>query len=213
MRMATATAVKERPIVLTPDEVRAILRDGRARLVRAVSPRPFKGEEHPDEWLMLHGRAGMRTTYDTNHRLREVRDRETGRLIESTDYYVPVEEWLAERCPFGKPGEARLWGRETWAPSFKAPKCQVAYAADGRCYGVGGDGDGGYMHVFHGWLFDSKVRGDQLGDTYGRSLYQPWRSSTAMPRWASRLALDLAGVTAEQAGGAWGWVLDVARGG
>lgn len=107
------------------------------------------------------------------------------------------EDEVLRICPYGKPGDL-LWVRETWAPSYKAPKCQVAYAADGRCFGIGGDGSGGWFGIFHGWLEDSKYRGDRLGNTLGRSLYQPWKSPLHMPRWASRLTLELTGVRVER---------------
>ena len=100
-------------------------------------------------------------------------------------------------CPYGVAGD-RLWVRETWSPSVKAPLCQVAYAADGRCYGIGGNGCGNNFHIFHGWLVDSAVRGDKPGDTFGRSLYEKWRPSIHMPRWASRLTLEITDVRVER---------------
>lgn len=108
-----------------------------------------------------------------------------------------VPSWYFDQCPHGKPGD-RLWVRETWAPSVKAPKCQIAFQADGRCYGFGGDGAGGYLRIFHGWLVDSTTRGDQPGDTFGRGMYRRWKPSIHMPRWASRISLEITDVRVER---------------
>lgn len=106
-------------------------------------------------------------------------------------------DWHRDRCPYGQPGD-RLWVREVFAVSKIAPQCQVAYAADGKCVAVGWDGSGGYMQIFHGWLLDAKDRRDRPGDTFGRSKYKPWRSPIHMPRWASRITLEIAGVRVER---------------
>lgn len=101
------------------------------------------------------------------------------------------------RCPYGWPGD-RLWVRETFAVNPKCPTVQVAYRADGKCYGVGGDGGGGFARIFHGYLHDAPGRGDALGDTFGRATYGRWRPSIFMPRWASRITLEVIGVRVER---------------
>lgn len=72
-------------------------------------------------------------------------------------------------CPYGRPGD-RLWLRETWRewPSKRVAPNGVQYAAD----------------IGHAY------RGD---DGAGR-----WRPSIFMPRWASRLTLQLTGVRVER---------------
>lgn len=106
--------------------------------------------------------------------------------MRSTDHRLP--------CPYGQVGDS-LWVREAFAPSKKSPKIQVAYKADGKCVGCGGDGAGGYMKIFHGWLFPQvKDKGPSLGD----SLYQPFKSPIHMPRWASRLTLEITEIRVER---------------
>lgn len=80
------------------------------------------------------------------------------------------DDWMAHeaRCPFGVAGD-RLWVRECWAPN--APTW-----ADRR----------GVVY-----------RADHPD---ARSGYEParWRPSIHMPRWASRLTLDVVSVRAER---------------
>jgi hypothetical protein len=73
-----------------------------------------------------------------------------------------------ERCPFGAPGDT-LWVRETWA-------CLTGRVALGAPIAYRADtGDG------------ERVRVDA-----------PWRPSIHMPRWASRLTLNVKRVWTEQ---------------
>lgn len=69
--------------------------------------------------------------------------------------------WLRS-CPFGEPGD-RLWVRETWA-SIGEPRDHRLELVAYRTDVLGGD----------------RVRVDA-----------PWRPSNHMPRWASRLSLDV----------------------
>lgn len=80
----------------------------------------------------------------------------------------------AQLCPYGKPGD-RLWVRETWA----APV--VWNATPPR------DLD---PHVGCWWLADDKrpLSADELR----------WRPSIHMPRWASRITLEITGVRVER---------------
>jgi hypothetical protein len=96
-------------------------------------------------------------------------------------------------CPLGRVGE-RLWARETWAPFHVGQKhdtpCPVddvedadaaRYAADGRvwvCHSTGATGvadDGGWEYAPH-----------------------KWRPSIHMPRWASRITLEVTDVRAQR---------------
>ena len=92
-------------------------------------------------------------------------------------------------CPYGTPGD-RLWVRETWC--HKADDGAMVYNADGnldsscvhfaadgedvRCV----DGDG-----FQDWNKDGTEK-------------SPWKPSIHMPRWASRITLEITGVRVER---------------
>lgn len=78
-------------------------------------------------------------------------------------------------CPYGKPGD-RLWVRETWA--HDDPSCK-----DVRC--------GNRDHIW--WkATEKKIVADSFaGDAH-------WRPSIHMPRWASRLTLEIVNVRVER---------------
>jgi len=76
------------------------------------------------------------------------------------------------RCPYGQPGD-RLWVRETWAPCGP----QSYPAAD-----MVRHGDDGAIHRA----------------AWDRSPPARWRPSIFMPRWASRLTLEVTGVRVER---------------
>jgi len=82
-------------------------------------------------------------------------------------------------CPYGQPGD-RLWARETWGAHFMwngVPPAQIPN--DGRtCLFYKADG--------------AIVRGCES------SQVTKWRPSINMPRWASRITLEITGVRVER---------------
>ncbi len=126
-----------------------------------------------------------------------------------TRYAGTLTPWLgtSEReysCPFGAPGD-RLWVRETWSAEFEWPEDnggisfnawkeqpaafrglkslnRLYFAADETIYGAG---DGGGL--------DGPV-GDK--DSFPADL--KWRPSIHMPRWASRITLEITSVRVER---------------
>lgn len=85
----------------------------------------------------------------------------------------PVIGQVSWRCPFGVPGD-RLWVRETWAQPYRRTP-----TSPGCVYGADDDG----IHL-------------NPGSMDGR-----WRPSIHMPRWASRLTLEVADVRVERVQG------------
>lgn len=101
------------------------------------------------------------------------------------------------KCPYGKPGD-RLWVKESWRP-----KCMNCEDDDvrGGWYGVmpeyQADGaQGKWADVDSEWWEKAYAEGD-----YGRK----WRNSRFMPRWASRILLEIVSVRVER-------VQDISRG-
>ena len=79
------------------------------------------------------------------------------------------------RCPYGQPGD-RLWVRETHAPQAD---CWGAWERWSR-------GDGGVGPIIHYKASDEQAWVDR------------WRPSIHMPRWASRITLEVTAVRVER---------------
>lgn len=92
---------------------------------------------------------------------------------------IPVGPPIA--CPYGQPGD-RLWVREAFA--FTDTHCpeyegSVDYRADGKCYAV----QSNELHDVPSMLDPWKG---------------PWKPSIHMPRWASRILLEIVSVRVER---------------
>ena len=155
--------MRDRPILMTAEMVRATLAD-RKRMTRRVVKLP--------PWMKKHGG-------DLYHR-RTFADCGFPDLTPDGEYrygYLHVggfEDDATQRlyCPYGDPHEGdRLWVKETWGLFDTEPK----------------DGPEG-AQIFY--------RATE-GDAYALR-YQLWRPSIFMPRWASRILLDLLKVRAER---------------
>ena len=81
---------------------------------------------------------------------------------------LPAHFW---KCPFGKPGD-RLWVRETWG---KGSENNVCHISDEEIF---------YRATDPGW--DDNDTGFK------------WRPSIHMPRWASRITLEVVSVKVER---------------
>lgn len=90
---------------------------------------------------------------------------------------------LRIKCPYGQPGD-RLWVRETWGMK----EC--------REY----DPSGGFSMFTGGTRIVYKAGGKGVhGElAYGEPDDDRWRSPIFMPRWASRLTLEIVGVKVER---------------
>lgn len=122
---------------------------------------------------------------------------------------------MIPRCPYGQPGD-QLWVRETWKVGAWRDDGRIAidYKASPEIvhtpWCVPPD-----SHVWHAqkiiaqsWkdchsALDDGFEGIEEG-TYGRLVWDPgnspcrWRPSIHMPRWASRLTLEIADVRVER---------------
>lgn len=148
--------MKERPIIMQAESVRAILEGHKTQTRRVIKPQP---NQRP-----------LRATHPNN-----------GRMC----WY---EAWFDEPdvlyCPYGQPGD-RLWVREAWWQHGGGtvsqegeyrfipdnyPGAQVAYAADHKYAPA-------TTYYYEGWAK---------------------RPSIFMPRWASRITLEITHVRVER---------------
>lgn len=108
--------------------------------------------------------------------LSEVVGIEDPREIGQRPLEVPGSGWFGDAegevdpffCPYGKPGD-RLWVRETFViEDERDPQSSVVY------------------------------RATDAGSVYSMGQQLPWRPSIFMPRWASRISLEITGVRVER---------------
>ena len=162
-------SVRERPIIIQAESVRAILAGRKTQTRRVVKPQP--GDVLPP--IRVEEYEPVRV--DRNG------EEYAGEPIFGA--YSADGEW-GVRCPYGAPGD-RLWVREAWRPWFNESEYAVVqYRADGATRKPEG------LDVATGWHFAHEC--DYATDE------SPWRSPLFMPRWASRLTLEITDVRVQR---------------
>lgn len=132
--------MRERPILLNGDMVRAVLNGSKTQTRRILTPHQLK---------MIEAAAHAGECYP----------------LESGHQHANSQSYYREWCPFGLPGD-RLWVREAWA----------RYNIDQNS---------------HDMAYRATTPDDWPKE--GR-----WRPSIHMPRWASRITLEITGVRVER---------------
>ncbi|MDH1587981.1 hypothetical protein [Stutzerimonas stutzeri] len=99
-------------------------------------------------------------------------------------------------CPYGKPGD-RLWVRETWSGVNMCGAPALAYRADGDIRDLMAeelflDEDGAFNYV------DQRWKKYDFSCWYADLHQARWRPSIHMPRWASRIMLEITNVRVER---------------
>lgn len=164
--------MKERPILFSGPMVRAIL-DGRKTQTRRVVRWP-KWADSEKHWPHLALHLGIAEYHD-------------GR---------PARRYT---CPYGVPGD-RLWVREGHA-RIDGTKQVVAYREGGEAgaWFDDPDRDGGRLWLHHGYVIAANNVSFDHGESYGLARYGGrWRPSIHMPRWASRILLEVVSVRVER---------------
>jgi hypothetical protein len=102
-------------------------------------------------------------------------------------------DWLTEHSPY--PVGSRWWVRETWVQPYEwiVPGYDPNYHR--ALYKASSFDTWGCGYEFH-W--------DDIPDRF-------WRSPITMPRWASRLTVEVVETTVEQQDGVWVWSTRVRR--
>lgn len=164
----------ERPILFSGFMVRAILEGRKTQTRRIVKPQPDLSILKPSFRELQFEFRRMPVLGPTHE------PAEWGFCAKhDKPNCVPVYGY---KCPYGLPGD-RLWVRETWNIY---DYCPGEY---------GGQGEAGYPL--------RKIPGVDPGSGYCLEYAAnggdgPWRPSIHMPRWASRINLDIVGIQVER---------------
>jgi len=176
--MPADQAAKERPILFSAPMVRAILAGTKTQTRRVV-----KQHKAFEEW----GVKGPDDAYDAT-----TDDDGQGFFLVAGDhgYAGPVP------CPYGQPGD-RLVVRETWQYAGFTDDGEpfIAYKADGArklCDTSPLEWADRIEDVFANLSEPSNYNIDQ------RAADRKWRPSIHMPRWASRITLEIVSVRVER---------------
>lgn len=160
--------MKERPIIFSSEMVRAILEGRKTQTRRVIKPQP---------WSILEGWPYVDNPI-------EVVDHETKRV--KTIYSDEKMNRFVKKavCPYGQPGD-RLWVRET---CIYTPPC---WADSENDYNIRDDKGGGRIITY---LADQKPGAVENAKDYHLRV----RPSIHMPRWASRITLEVVNVRVER---------------
>lgn len=188
--MSTAT-IKERPILFSSPMVRAILDGRKTQTRRIIKTQPSDTAEEVFGWFGEDAPSNLRVAE------RGVYERSKSGLR------------FVAKCPYGKT-EDRLWVRETWVEIL-----HTSPASDEPIEVTNGDRliEHATRNPDGGWYYDGRVvcyratsdiefcDGDGFSADSGMADSDDipkWKPSIHMPRWASRITLEITGVRVER---------------
>jgi hypothetical protein len=166
--------MNEKPILFSAPMVRAILEGRKTQTRRAMNPQP-SDEFHPHvgryHRTMIDGRSGE--AYPSEEQYFGVSD-------EREDYV----------CKFGEPSD-RLWVKET----FRAEELDIdSFAGTAGTDGIRFAADGKFQAIEN-----TEAAAEKWCAAYANGKWQDhWRPSIFMPRWASRITLEIVSVRVER---------------
>lgn len=175
--------MKERPILFSGAMVRAIL-EGKTQTRRIVKPQPQLGEysacgHEGTPWWAWIKNPGSNSA-------------------ERAFYWKDGDAANIDgECPYGQPGD-RLWVKETWA-HYHTVNGVRRY--DGRHFDEVSDGRAGYRADGHSTIADFREHVRMMSGCDLEAVVikgDRWRPSIHMPRWASRITLEMTGVRVER---------------
>ncbi len=180
--MTTDSTPRERPILFTGEMVRAILAGRKTQTRRPVKPQP-EGQPAPlTSWSRSLAHACRDILPDAEAVLEHAATL-TGRVFPFRSEYGGLS---SPACPYGAPGD-RLWVRETWQQVSATP----LPARGGPAWPGIGDRVCGPSRWNPACRIIWRADGEMPGE-------ERWRSSIHMPRWASRLTLEVTEVRVER---------------
>ncbi len=168
----STTAIKERPILFSAPMVRAIL-DGRKTQTRRVA----KPQPNPEHWQNIV--CDWYEPIVVRHGMQEP----------GAPVYGFASEDEGWKCKYGAPGD-RLWVRETWL-ELRHGHWHDTGPRDALITRYGSPRRNAIAYKAECTSDDSNRCRIELG-------YTKWKPSIFMPRWASRITLEITGVRVER---------------
>lgn len=171
----------QRPILLNDEMVRAILEGRKTQTRRIMKPQPVIDS---NGWFRWDG-------HKPNSKF--------GAYASNRIDLQAISIFVGVSCPYGRPGD-RLWVRETFSDVNLQGAPGIAYRADDDIRDLMAepsfqDEDGAFnynderLKTYHFAVWSE----DLLSGSEGR-----WRPSIHMPRWASRIMLEITDVRVER---------------
>lgn len=161
--------MKERPIIFNADMVRAVL-DGRKTQTRRIIQSPAKNMQASGHKVFEYREAGDKWYGEHVFSMRN----QSGTWCDYTK-----EQFLA-KCPFGAVGD-RLWVRETFRVHSRATDvATLVYKASEQ----------------QSWT--QQTHRVPIEKCNKPAVVDTWTPSIHMPRWASRITLEITGVRVER---------------
>lgn len=171
--------MKERPILFSGPMVRAILDGRKTQTRRVVKPQP------PEDW--------------TPHTYGMLQPLVGGEPIEPgpRDRWGVCDEFgeWGTFCPYGQPGD-RLWVRETWTRASRNGWTQYTGMSDEKRWPETMSRPHTQSRTnseHHNIIY--RVDGEYVASD---GTHELWQSPICMPRWASRITLEVVSVRAER---------------
>lgn len=121
---------------------------------------------------------------------RVVKFNAAGRAAYFGKQWHPDDADIAKACPYGQPGD-RLWVRETWRSTASTLDEARALTEDITS---------GTAVAYLATSVDDLMRNGPMtrADAVECVKFETWKPSIHMPRWASRITLEITGVRAER---------------
>ena len=192
----------ERSLILSDRDIRAIFLGTKTQVRTIVKPRPRYSESHKS-WMWQNGPD----SYDLPYSMTRTTNKLTG-VTTTEECKLDLEDWLVKsgRCPY-KVG-MKLWVKETWKPGSWNELGNVAidYRATPEIVKtpyINVSGEPNFNNMWQKWT-NELIKAGSMPDADGIHRWEPgksplkWRSSAMMPRWASRITLEITEVRAQQ---------------
>lgn len=183
--------MKERPVLFSAPMVRAILAGTKTQTRRVMKIQPEGGQRPLSEW----SRGLAASCHDHNPdqaKLDAHSARLEGRVFPFTTNSGSL---VSYPCPYGHPGD-RLWVRETWKVMLHSPGYDNGLQESG-----GEDSEPGVATVAYdagGEMLTVDFLEEIEDEQAARACKGKWKPSIHMPRWASRILLEITGVRVER---------------